>query len=189
MAQYLPQKPAATPLIAALAANSYFLYGNIGVMTAGIIPYVLDQSSSETVKATNWFIERGKVRSPCIRVDLKTFVIRSQSLVQQQNTFFATAIASSALFGSAAYYASEPRVQQLSTVAAVSMFGVLPWTVAFMLPINRSLEEMGTGGTKALEGKEEKAVEKVKMWRARHMMRMVLGTIGWVAGIAALEIL
>ena len=69
------------------------------------------------------------------------------------------------------------------------MFGVIPWTVAFMLPINKSLEEMGTGGTKAIEGKEEKAVEKVKMWRARHMMRMVLGTIGWVAGIAALEIL
>ena len=48
---------------------------------------------------------------------------------------------------------------------------------------------METGGTKAIEGKEEKAVEKVKMWRARHMVRMVLGTIGWVAGIAALEIL
>ena len=30
MAQYLPQKPAAIPLIVALAANSYFLHGNIG---------------------------------------------------------------------------------------------------------------------------------------------------------------
>ena len=48
---------------------------------------------------------------------------------------------------------------------------------------------MENGGMKAIEGKEEKAVEKVKMWRARHMVRMVLGTIGWVAGIAALEIL
>ena len=63
MSQYLPQKPAAIPLIAALAANSHFLYGNIGVMTTGIVPYVLDQSSSETVKATNWFIAKGKVRS------------------------------------------------------------------------------------------------------------------------------
>ena len=69
------------------------------------------------------------------------------------------------------------------------MFGILPWTVAFMLPINKSLVEMENAGTKAIEGKEEKVVEKVKMWRARHMMRMVLGTIGWVAGIAALEIL
>ena len=189
MTQYLPQKPAAIPLIAALAANSYFVYGNIGVMTAGIVPYVLDQSSSETVKATNWFIERGKVRFPCICPDQKTFVTRSQSFVQQQNTFFASAMASSALFGSAAYYTSELRVQQLSAVAAVSMFSVLPWTVAFMLPINKSLAEMGTAGTKASEGKEEKAVEKVKMWRARHTMRMVLATIGWVAGIAALEIL
>lgn len=63
MTQYLPQKSAAIPLIAALAANSHFLYGNIGVMTTGIVPYVLDQSSSETLKATNWFIEKGKVRS------------------------------------------------------------------------------------------------------------------------------
>ena len=58
-----------------------------------------------------------------------------------------------------------------------------------MLPINKSLEEMETGGAKAIEGKEEKAVEKIKMWRARHVMRMVLGAIGWVAGIAAVEIL
>lgn len=59
-----------------------------------------------------------------------------------------------------------------------------------MLPINKSLKEMKTGdNTKAIEGKEEKAVKKVKMWRARHMVRMVLGAIGYVAGIAALEIL
>lgn len=165
MAQYLPQKPVSIALVAALAANSQFLYGNIGVMTMGIIPYVLDQSSSETVKATNWFIEKGTI------------------------TFSSTAIASCALFGSAAYYTSELRVRQLSTVAAVSMFGVIPWTFAFMLPINKSLKEMETDGTKAIEGKEEKAIEKVKMWRARHTMRMVLGAIGWVAGIAALEIL
>lgn len=62
MAQYLPQKPATIPLIAALAVNSHFLYGNIGVMTAGIIPYALNHSPPyEMVKATNWFIERGKV--------------------------------------------------------------------------------------------------------------------------------
>ena len=58
-----------------------------------------------------------------------------------------------------------------------------------MLPINKSLQEMETGDTKEIEGKQEKAVEKINMWRARHMMRMVLGAIGWVAGIAALEIL
>ena len=186
MTQYLPQKPAAFPLIAALAANSHFLYGNIGVMTTGIVPYVLEQSSSETVKATNWFIEKGKVRFP---PNLKTFLNRSQYSFQRQLNFFATAIASSTLFGSAAYYTSELRVRQLSTVAAVSMFGVLPWTLVFMLPINKSLKEMETAGTKATEDKEEKAVEKIKMWRTRHVMRMVLGTVGWVAGVAALEIL
>ena len=98
-------------------------------------------------------------------------------------------MASTALFGSAAYYAAEPRIQQLSTVAAVSMLGIVPWTLTFLLPINKSLVEMEAGGTKALEGKEEKAVEKIKMWRARHMVRMGLSTIAWVAGIAALEIL
>ena len=105
--------------------------------------------------------------------------------------FPTTAIASSALFGFAAYYTSSIRVRQLSTVAAVSMFGIIPWTVAFMLPINKALAEMGNGGgAKEVEkGKEGKAVEKVKMWRARHRMRMVLGAIGWVAGVAALEIL
>lgn len=58
-----------------------------------------------------------------------------------------------------------------------------------MLPINKRLKEMATGGPKALEGKEEEGVEKVKMWRARHTVRIVLAAIGWVAGIAALEIL
>ena len=67
MAQYLPQKPAAVPLIAALAANSYFLYGNIEAVTSGVLPYVLEQSSSsEAVKGTNWFIGKGKVLGPSI---------------------------------------------------------------------------------------------------------------------------
>ena len=71
MAQYLPQKPAALPLIAALAANSYFLYGNIGASTAGVIPYVRDRSSAyEVVRGTNWFIEKGKVLIPVLYFDL-----------------------------------------------------------------------------------------------------------------------
>lgn len=69
------------------------------------------------------------------------------------------------------------------------MFGVVPWSAIVMLPINNALMEMESGGVRAFEGKEEKAVEKVKAWRARHVVRMVLGTVGWVAGVAALEML
>lgn len=58
-----------------------------------------------------------------------------------------------------------------------------------MLPINNALMEMEIDGKRAFEGKEEKAVEKVKAWRARHVVRMVLATIGWFAGVAALEML
>lgn len=62
MAQYLPQKPAAIHLIAALATNSYFLYGNLGAATIGVVPHALEQSSPyDTVRAINWFIEKGKV--------------------------------------------------------------------------------------------------------------------------------
>ena len=62
MAQYLPQKPAAIPLIVALAAKSYFLHGNIGALATGVIPYLQDHSSPyEVVKGINWFIEKGKV--------------------------------------------------------------------------------------------------------------------------------
>ena len=65
MSQYLPKKPGAIPLIAALAANSHFLYANIGVMTAGMVPYILNQSSPphprEVAKSMNWFIETAKV--------------------------------------------------------------------------------------------------------------------------------
>ena len=83
MTQYLPQKPAAIPLIAALATTSHFLYGNIAVMTTGIVPYVLDQSSGETLKATNWFIKRGTVRSflhASSIPSLKTFATRSLTI-------------------------------------------------------------------------------------------------------------
>ena len=58
-----------------------------------------------------------------------------------------------------------------------------------MLPVNKTLAEMASGGAKAFEGKEEQGVEQVKSWRARHMLRIGLATIGWVAGVAALEIL
>ena len=64
------------------------------------------------------------------------------------------------------------------------MLVVLPYTVAFMLPLNSKLKAMDQ------EGREGKAVvEKVRTWRRRHAIRMVLGTIAWVAGILALEIL
>ena len=67
MTQYVPQKPAAIPLILALAANSYFLHGNIGALTTGVIPYLKDHSSPyEVVKGLNWFIEKGQVLSPGI---------------------------------------------------------------------------------------------------------------------------
>ena len=58
-----------------------------------------------------------------------------------------------------------------------------------MLVINKWLDEMGIDGTKVLECKEEKVVEKVKMWRARHMMRMVLESIGCFYVIAGVGIL
>lgn len=66
MAQYLPSKPAAIPLIAALAANSFHLYGNLGALQTGCIPYTQQTSSSpyERVRGTNFFIKNGIVRNP-----------------------------------------------------------------------------------------------------------------------------
>ena len=58
-----------------------------------------------------------------------------------------------------------------------------------MLPTNKALAEIEAGGAQALEGKEEKALEKVETWRAQHFVRIVLGAVGWLAGVAALEIL
>lgn len=104
-------------------------------------------------------------------------------------TFFASGILSGALFGYTAYLAPQLRVQHLSTVAAASMFAIFPYTAAFMLPTNKALEEMESGGSQALEGKEEKALEKVHVWRGQHVVRIILGAAGWAAGMLALELL
>ena len=127
--------------------------------------------------------------SQSLSLSLSSSLLLTSPFEKSQDTFLGPAMASSALFGLSAYYAPEPRIQQLGTVAAVSMLGILPWTLVALLPINNSLEKMASGDAKALEGKEEEGVEKVKMWRTRHMVRIVLATIGWVAGVAALEIL
>ena len=110
-------------------------------------------------------------------------------LSKRQGTFVPPALISSAFFGSVAFYTSEPRVKQLAAVAAVSMFATMPWTLVAMLPVNKSLAEMESAGPRGVEGKEDKAVQKVKMWRARHLVRIALAAVGWVAGVAALEIL
>ena len=66
---------------------------------------------------------------------------------------------------------------------------MIPYTAVVMLSTNKALAEIETGGTRALEGKEEKALEKFETWKAQHMVRIVLGAVGWIAGVAALEIL
>ena len=78
-------------------------------------------------------------------------------------------------------------MRQLTTVAAVSVLTMFSYTAIFMLPTNEALAEMEKGGKQALEGKEEKAMDKVRTWRAQHMVRIALGAVGWVAGILALE--
>ena len=78
-------------------------------------------------------------------------------------------------------------MRQLSTVAAVSVLTMFSYTAVFVLPTNNALAELEKGGTQALESKEEKALEKVKTWRAQHMVRIVFGAVGWIAGVLALE--
>ena len=66
---------------------------------------------------------------------------------------------------------------------------MVPYTAIVMLRTNKALAEIETGGTRALEGKEEKVLEEVETWKAQLMVRIVLGAVGWIAGVAALEIL
>ena len=58
-----------------------------------------------------------------------------------------------------------------------------------MLPTNNALAEIEKGGAQAMDGKEEKGLEKVKTWSTQHTVRVALGAVGWVAGIMALELL
>ena len=102
---------------------------------------------------------------------------------------FPSAILSGAFFGTTVFLASDLRVRQLSVIAAVSTLSILPYTAIFMLPTNEALAEIESVSVEALKGKEEKALDKVDTWRARHVVRIVLGAVGWVAGVVALEIL
>ena len=78
-------------------------------------------------------------------------------------------------------------MQQLSTVAAVSVLTVLPYSAIFLLQTDKALAEIESNGEEALKGKEEDALEKVRSWKTHHTVRIVLGAVGWVAGILALE--
>lgn len=116
MDQYLPQNSAAVPLIAAIAANSFFLRGNLGALITGVIPYLLDKSPPyETIQGTNWFIEKGNVSTRRTLLLTFTFPFRLDlltKLVKSQLSLFPSGILSSALFGCTAFFASDPRVQR-----------------------------------------------------------------------------
>ena len=60
-----------------------------------------------------------------------------------------------------------------------------PYTAVFMLPTNGELAQIEADGTRD----EEKALARTKTWRAQHAGRVLLGAVGWVAGIVALEML
>ncbi|KAL9129976.1 MAG: hypothetical protein Q9217_001734 [Psora testacea] len=167
MQTYLPTEPAALPLVAGLATNSYFLYGNLGAWTTGVIPYVLSQGSSfEVVKGSNWFIEKGKI------------------------TFFTSSVLSALLFTTSAILAPpHSKTRNLTLIAALASALVLPYTGLLMLPTNNALAEIEAAGPSALEeNKEEKkrTRELVGTWKRLHLGRIILGGVGWAAGVGGL---
>ena len=58
-----------------------------------------------------------------------------------------------------------------------------------MLPTIKALTEIEHGGSKSIQGNEERALSKVEAWHMQHGVRIALGAISFLAGIAALEIL
>ena len=193
MSQYLPQKSGAIPLLAALTTESYFLYGNLASLTAGVIPYVQDQSSSayEVVRGHHWFIERAKVTPPSQRSH-NHFHQSGLRITHQpftQITFPASTVLSGLLFGFTAFLTPDLRVKRLSAVAAVSSLTFVPYTLLVMLPTNKVLAELESAGPKALKGREDEAMETAKTWRRQHVVRVLSGVVAWVVGVAALEIL
>jgi len=68
----------------------------------------------------------------------------------------------------------------------------MPWTLIFLMPINNELADMHNGKTLQVSKTTEqaaldkRALECLHEWRALHKVRLGLGLVAWIAGLAAL---
>lgn len=155
------------PLRVAIAtagiSTSVFFAGNITNAYFGAVPSVrtLATTLSNNQKAKIWLL----------------FYKRAAPVMA------ASAITSTISFLTAAYLYDKrlngENLRNIAILGALSSVGIVVWTFNQMMPVNRQLEAIVEGET-AKEPYTDKLIGK---WAHKHVVRMVLGSIGYLSAI------
>ncbi|KAJ7135833.1 hypothetical protein C8R44DRAFT_848645 [Mycena epipterygia] len=158
--------PGYLALVTGLAASSYFTFANIGAAYFGVMP------------ATARGVTVLPVRE---RLALWEFSVEVGKL------HMASSISISAIALSAAAY-FLPSTRALLLAGAAAAYSTVAFTVMFVLPLNAGLSAMlRSASVKPMDDIEEQhALDQLDRWRARHSVRIVLGTIVWSAATIAI---
>lgn len=152
-----------SPFIASLglglAANSFFLYGNLGASIFGIMPSLHNVDSHTALRLNSWFYDKAK------------------------GPFFGCALVSGVGYLTAAYKDPGLGLGTPLVVAALAILAVGPYTVLAMKPVNDAIKAKVI----AKQGQNESEDRRLlASWTARHVPRMVLSAVSLALASATL---
>ncbi|KII94902.1 hypothetical protein PLICRDRAFT_195959 [Plicaturopsis crispa FD-325 SS-3] len=169
--EFTQPSPLRLSLVAGASVTSYFLWGNSGATSWGIVPFIQHSDSKslsmkQKVSAWRFFYNRAKFHfAPC-------------------------AIIGPAFLLYVAANTPVPAVRTLTLAASALSFSIFPFTIAVLLPTNNKLEKMldqkELDDAPAGSVKEKEASDLINQWKRNHFVRVVLGVGAWLAATGAL---
>lgn len=196
--------PLKIALLTGLASSSYTLFGNLGCTTLGILPWVLDRSSSLTPRQRleGWkrFFDAASVRP-------LSCSIPSADRANEQVHMVGTSVLSSISFGTAAFLSHRsPSLASLTAIyptshlamaASLAALTILPYTAVALLPTIARLQAIAQNGELAQDkgsekeskagdaAKGEEVMALIQTWNRRHLVRYTIFASTWALGVAA----
>jgi hypothetical protein len=177
-------RPSTAATVVGVGFSSYFLFGNLFAKYGGTLPLSEHTSmrlaTDQKLKSWRWNFEVGKV---CIHYLLASY----SHFVQQSHLGGSTALAATsylvALLSAPTGSISGPPL----LAATLASIGVAAFTLIAMTPTNKRLlqlnQDADAGVLKATNADVQGLVTR---WKRLHNFRMIIGSVAYAAGMAAL---
>ncbi|QDS69609.1 hypothetical protein FKW77_008746 [Venturia effusa] len=150
----------AWPLTLGLLSTSPLLFGNIGLSICGPMPIITEKIAPSELS------KKDKLRIWTL------FFNQASPYIVSGTVLAATTHAI------AAYTAPTDLIRNLSITSALGSIGILPYTLAFIMPTNERLLELDAKATLTTQ-EEAESTALIKKWDARHKKKT------WTLGAAS----
>ncbi|CAD6887183.1 unnamed protein product [Tilletia controversa] len=171
-----------------LASSSYFFFGNLGMVTCGVIKmttsaklrHELDINADRAVGLWACMYENGALQfAPTSIVSAVAFLVASHTS------------SGSARFATVAH---QKLASRLLLSASVCSLAIVPFTILVMLPNIKPLiaardkvkaRRSGKEGTVHEGEQADQIIKGIELWKLHNTGRMAIGFVTWVLGMTA----